>query len=276
MIRIKLNADSFCKYVKFPFYKNDKPVDSFSLTKSHFWGMTLFSAGSMRFRWNENNPNRNALLSEIANKNGKNDIVPVELIHSKIVYDVKNVSDTAGKTGDGIVTTNNSIMPVVTVADCMPLYLWDYETDCVGIVHSGWKGTGIVKEAIQLMNKNYGANPRNICVAIGAHIHNCCYIVNEERAVFFRQNFCDECVKPFLENEEKSVKSNLKWNNGGGKLFRLSLESANLSVLNNSGILYENIVILDECTCCNSLFGSNRRETACGNANFTVQAAFIL
>ena len=64
------------------------------------------------------------------------------------------------------------------------------------------------------------------------------------------------------------------WNNGNGPLFRLSLLQANLWVLKNCGIQEENIVLLDECTCCNPLFGSNRRETA-GGTNFTVQLAFV-
>ncbi|MDE5897813.1 MAG: laccase domain-containing protein, partial [Treponemataceae bacterium] len=65
------------------------------------------------------------------------------------------------------------------------------------------------------------------------------------------------------------------WKNGGGALFRLSLERANLAVLERAGVRDENIVILEECTCCNPLFGSNRRETLEGGG-FTVQAAFVV
>ena len=37
---------------------------------------------------------------------------------------------------------------------------------------------------------------------------------------------------------------------------------------------YENIVVAKNCTCCDEIFGSNRRETILSN-NFTVQAAFV-
>src|SRR5574344_1113640 len=107
MIKLKLNTGYSCKYVEFPFYKNDKPIESPYNESFHKWGMTLLSAGSMRFRWNENNSNRTFLLNEIAAENNKKDIVPIELIHSRIVYDVKNISDTFEKTGDGIITSNN-------------------------------------------------------------------------------------------------------------------------------------------------------------------------
>ncbi|MDY2824225.1 MAG: hypothetical protein SOT45_00325 [Treponema sp.] len=41
------------KYVSFPFFCNGKAVDGAR------WGMTLRSAGSMRFRWNETNEKSN-------------------------------------------------------------------------------------------------------------------------------------------------------------------------------------------------------------------------
>ena len=81
----------------------------------------------------------------------------------------------------------------------------------------------------------------------------------------------------------------VKWKNGEGKLYRLSLEKANLNLLEKAGVWEENIAVCSECTCCNELLGSNRRETAdfllknqdkAGDKDilgrcFTVQAAFI-
>ena len=67
----------------------------------------------------------------------------------------------------------------------------------------------------------------------------------------------------------------IDWDNGEGQLYRLSLEEANLADLKKTGIPSENITICQDCTCCNLVFGSNRRETAEGTA-FTVQAAWIL
>lgn len=254
------------KFVTADFYKDGKPVPGAC------WGMTLLAAGSMRFRWAEQNPLRDEMLSRIG---GRRQVVPVQLDHTKIVYEVNSKEDTFEKIGDGLITRNPSLMPVVTVADCMPLFLFDQETGFFGVVHSGWKGTGIVAEAISLAEKSYGADRKNICVAIGPHIHDCCYVVNKERAAYFADNFTPDCVVPVAEGEVLCRGAASKWDNGSGPLFRLSLKKANLAVLEKAGIRDENIVISQNCTCCNSIFGSNRRETSMGET-FTVQAAFTL
>ena len=240
-------------------------------------GLSLKAAGSMRFRWNETNPNRELLKSAVVPAGLSTvSIVPVQLEHTHIVYDIKESSDTAGKIGDGIITTNKTLVPSVTVADCMPLYIYEPETGVFGIVHSGWKGTGIVADAIKLAEKDYGARAQNFCVVIGPHIRACCYIVNEERAKWFSENFTPDCVTPL----EPGVK--VSWNSGGGPLYRLSLEKANLAALRTAGVQQENIWIHPACTCCTKkngsfIYGSNRRETSENGKTdaFTVQAAFI-
>ena len=259
-------------------------------------GLTLLAAGSMRFRWNEENPNRENVFSQLVsssgltrgsapNRDGKivgssptmtHVITPVQLDHTHIVYDVHEAGDTQDKIGDGIITTNRTLMPSVTVADCMPLYLYDPETGVFGIVHSGWKGTGIIADAISLAEKNYGARAENFCIILGPHIRACCYIVNEDRARWFSENFTPECVTPLEPGVEVS------WNTGGGPLYRLSLEKANLAAIKKAGVPDENIWIHPACTCCTNvngsfIYGSNRRETSAAGQpdKFTVQAAFI-
>ena len=158
----------------------------------------------------------------------------------------------------------------------MPLYLYDPVTDVFGIVHSGWKGTGIVADAIKLAEKEYGAKAKDFCIVLGPHIRDCCYIVNEERAEYFRKNFTPNCVRPL----EEGIK--VEWNAGGGQLYRLSLEKANLAALKKVGVPEENIWSHTACTCCSSvngeyIYGSNRRETSLAGQpdKFTVMSAFI-
>lgn len=247
------------------------------------WGMTLCKAGSMRFRWNETNQNRKNNFSKII-PDSTHTVVPVQLDHTKIVYDIKTAEDTKEKIGDGIITKNPLLVPTITIADCMPIFLYDPVTEVFGIVHSGWKGTGIVSEAIKLAEKNYGARAENFLVVLGPHIHDCCYIVDENRARFFSENFTPECTEPLVldgnpENPSFRKLPAFVWNNGNGPLFRLSLEKANLSVLEKAGVLSENITVCEDCTACTEggLFGSNRRETASkGKDNFTVMAGFVL
>ena len=254
----------------FEFRRNGKVVEGAPVC-----GLTLKAAGSMRFRWKETNPNREQ-LSSLTRESSPKFIVPVQLDHTHIVYDIKSADDTKNKIGDGLITINRTLIPTVTVADCMPLYLYDPVTGVFGIVHSGWKGTGIIVDAIKLAATNYGARAEDFCVILGPHIRDCCYIVNEERAKWFSENFTPECVRPL----EAGVK--VDWNTGGGQLYRLSLEKANLAAIKKAGVPDENIWIHPACTCCfkeNGIYkyGSNRRETtAAGRPDqFTVQAAFI-
>lgn len=217
------------------------------------WGMSLLKAGSMRFRWNETNPNRISFLEDLCG--GNYSAVAPELTHSKIVYAAENAMDVYEKQGDGVVCINKSLIPCVTVADCMPIFLYDKETGAFGTLHSGWKGTGISENAINLMKERYGTDVKNVCVVLGPHIHDCCYKVDEERAFYFIHNFGEDCVKKEM--------------NG----YALSLCKANLNVLKKLGVPENNIISREECTCCNEIFGSFRRENPT-KGTFTVQVAW--
>lgn len=263
-------------YATFSFMSNGRIVENAPVC-----GLTLKKAGSMRFRWNEKNPLRDKALKEISQQvSGLSsiEIAPVELIHSQLVFKADSEKDVHNLQGDGIISNQKNFMPVVTVADCMPLYIYDKKTGAYGIVHSGWKGTGICAKAINQMKNEYGTNIEDVCVILGPHIRNCCYIVNEERAEYFSRNFSAASVSKLEEGGKcycggRGLK--IDWDNGEGQLYRLSLEEANLADLKKTGIPSENITICQDCTCCNLVFGSNRRETAEGTA-FTVQAAWIL
>lgn len=284
MIRIDSSKLSFSDDKKSVFFDFSCGTEV-SSDKKIVCGMSLKKAGSLRFRWNETNPLRQNFFDDLNEKYGMNKkIVPLELIHSKIVYDISDENGTFEKTGDGIITKNPELLPTVTVADCMPIFLWEPETGVFGIVHSGWKGTGIAVEAMNLAGRNYGAKIENFKVILGPHIESCCYIINEERALYFQENFGENCVVPLEKNGKCFAGGRglpVIWNNGSGPLFRLSLEKANLNAIKKAGVKDENITVITECTCCNEIFGSNRRETAEASPEvdktrcFTVQAAFI-
>lgn len=248
-------------FITLPFYKDDEPLQN-----NFRWGMTLRKAGSMRFRWNEKNFHRDEVLKSMLLKTGNPDkkIISLELIHSKIVYDLVTGTETDNKTGDGMISNNRNFVPVVTVADCVPIYFCDPTTGAFGVVHSGWKGTGIIGEALKMAEEKYGVKPENVSCAIGPHIGQCCYSVDDERAKYFIDNFGENTIK--VEN---------------GKNL-LSLTQANLNVLMKAGVKACNIVVSDDCTACNEVFGSFRREasalpdSATKMQAFTVQAAFIV
>ena len=232
------------------------------------WGMSLKAAGNMRFRWGEENTVRDSFLSSVAGQTRR--IVPVELIHSHTVYNIVTGSETEGKNGDGMISRNKTIMPVVTAADCMPIFLYEPETGVFCALHSGWKGTGIVQDAILLAHKEYGARTENFRIVMGPHIHDCCYTVGKERADWFTEHFTPKAISTTKEKDTE--------------IFHLSLAQANLAVLEKLGIPNENIFINGACTSCDEQFGSFRRETSSLPAEtplekrltcFTVQAAWI-
>ena len=86
--------DSVNSFETFYFYKNgsvliDAPVCALSLKK----------AGSMRFRWTETNPTRDIFFKSVLSSSQI--LTPVELSHSKIVYDLQTSEQIFQKVGDG-------------------------------------------------------------------------------------------------------------------------------------------------------------------------------
>ncbi len=252
------------------FYRDGKPLSQ----RAPVWGMTLREAGSMRFRWNEKNLHREKMLATIC---GKKEALSLELIHSKIVLDIKKPGENKNQLADGMITTNKDFVPVVTVADCVPIFLFCPETGVFAALHSGWRGTGIAAEAIKKACEIYGGRPEDFCAAIGPHIHKCCYSIDGERAKYFIENFGSDCV------EKSEAPENSRFP------YRLSLARANENLLLDIGIKEENIIVCNDCTCSQKNkagtfpFGSFRREAAflppevdaeSRSRSMTVQAAF--
>ncbi|MBQ0166555.1 MAG: polyphenol oxidase family protein [Treponema sp.] len=242
--------------------------------------LTTLAAGKMRFRWDETNPLRDAYFARVLPE-GKT-LVPLELIHSRTVFCVESGAVSAaesedvtpvlslpdgsrvkaeGAQGDGLVSAVRAFVPVITVADCMPLWLYDPVTGVFGVLHSGWKGTGIAGEAVRFAQKRFDARPEDIRFVIGPHIEPCCYRVDNERADYFIREFGEACVSD--RTEEGS---------------RLSLTEANKAVLAREGVLPEHILITGGCTSCFEENGaypyaSFRRQ---GPEKFAPMAAYIV
>ena len=85
---------------------------------------------------------------------------------------------------DGFVTNVKHLPLGVFAADCQPVLLYDPVAGAIGAVHAGWRGTAgmIAVTAVRTMQKEYGSAPENIRVAIGPHIHECCYEVSADVA----------------------------------------------------------------------------------------------
>lgn len=222
-------------------------------------GITLAASGPMKPE--KDDENRARVFRSLGIAAGT--VLAVRQIHSRIVH----VADTASSflgfpEGDGILTRNPELVPSVSVADCMPIWLFDPVTGCFGVLHSGWKGTGIVRAALELASDEWDAKPSDFRVILGPHIRQCCYTVDAERAEYFTRAFGPSCVTLDMARKEA----------GNAWPYRLSLAEANRLVCEASGVLAGNIIDTGECTSCTPAYGSNRRE---GADHFTHMAAFI-
>jgi len=69
---------------------------------------------------------------------------------------------------DGLITNQAGVSLGIYVADCCAVFLVDPMKHCIGLVHSGRKGTelAIVKRAIRMMGEQFGSAPRDLVVQL--------------------------------------------------------------------------------------------------------------
>ena len=126
-------------------------------------------------------------------------------------------------------------------ADCVPLFFVDPVRRCIGLSHSGWKGTvGKMGAAtITAMKREFGTEAKDLVCAIGPSICQDCYEVSED------------VIEQFKEAFEKKYWEDLFYKKENGK-YQLNLWKANELIFLESGILPEHMAITNVCTHCNS------------------------
>ncbi len=84
---------------------------------------------------------------------------------------------------DGHVTDAPGILLLVTVADCIPVFLFDPVARVAGLMHAGWRGTagGIFGVGLEMMSR-CGADVENTVMHCGVGICGGCYEVGSEVA----------------------------------------------------------------------------------------------
>mgnify|MGYP000873592037 CR=1 FL=1 len=164
-------------------------------------------------------------------------------------------SDGALAPGAGIETRPKGI--AVTVADCMPIWFFDRRLGAFGLLHSGWKGTGILAQAAASMEGEFGSSMEDLLAILGPAIGSCCYRVDETRAGIFSREFGSSAV---------TIRES-----GDGKLFSLNLREANLRLAEGLGI--GAVLNWELCTACSSNLGSFRRQ---GGEGFTRMLALAV
>lgn len=163
----------------------------------------------------------------------------------------------ASQRADGLLTRIDNAVLTVTVADCLPIFIVDKYGDGFGLLHSGWRGTGIIESAIATMGTAYDCTPASLKVVIGPGIGSCCYQVDRHRYQQFQRRFGPQSGRQ------------------QGDYFYLDLRGANIKILNTMGI--DDITVIQDCTFCNPHLASFRREAVRRNGPETTEhmLAFI-
>ena len=162
---------------------------------------------------------------------------------------------------DGLVTNVPGICLVTFYADCVPLYFVDPVKKAIGLSHSGWRGTvgKIGKVTVEMMQKEYGSDPKDIIAAVGPSICQDCYEVSEDVIEQFQKNF-KEADWPQLFYKKENGK------------YQLNLWKANELIFLEAGIMPEHIAVTNVCTHCNSDVLYSHRRTGNQRGNL---AAFL-
>jgi hypothetical protein len=202
--------------------------------------LSLRSAGDMRHSLEGPNPARWGLFRRLGLDSGR--VHSCRQVHSRTVAIVRDgrPADSAALQADGLVTGRPEVWLAVTVADCLPVWLADRRGAAFAMLHSGWRGTGIARQAVRLLREQFGASPEDLLAVIGPGIGPCCYHVPADR---YRAFLAEHGPRAALEREGR---------------YRLDLREANRQILEDAGV--GEIRIYRDCTCCRPFLSSFRRD----------------
>jgi YfiH family protein len=171
-------------------------------------------------------------------------ILPTELalpgqVHGAIVHRI----DSPGNFPDcdALLTNVPRVFLCITVADCVPILLFDPTAKAVGAVHAGWRGTasGILTKALERMSVELSVLPRRLRAYLGPAASTCCYVVGDDVASRFEPRFVSRTDAGLV----------------------VDLKGANVRELLDAGVPSDQIEISPSCTISESaLFHSFRRD----------------
>ena len=151
---------------------------------------------------------------------------------------------------DALITDEKGIILSCFSADCVPILFYDPIHKAVGACHSGWRGTKgkILQNVVEEMTKHFTSNPAEILIAIGPSICKEQYVVSEDLALSFLEDY------PDLGEDTASPIQRISKDK-----FQLDLWDLNRRIALDCGIKEEHISISGYCTMENpELFFSHR------------------
>ncbi|SFD90637.1 peptidoglycan editing factor PgeF [Spirosoma endophyticum] len=92
---------------------------------------------------------------------------------------------------DALITNQAGLLIGVTVADCVPILIYDQANRAVAAIHAGWKGTigALVTKTLEAMQQQFGTSGAYCYAYIGTCIDECSFAVGPEVAEQFAPAF---------------------------------------------------------------------------------------
>lgn len=178
--------------------------------------------------------NREAFFAEIG-ANGKG------TVHANQVHSANGAVVTEpglAKETDALITNKRGLFLIISVADCLPIMMYDKSNGVIANVHSGWRGTaaGIVTATIEKMKAEFRTDPADLIAFSGPGIGKDCFEVGPEVAEQFESRYVFRPpLNPLLPKE------------GTLKLF-IDLKQVVADQLLSAGVKQGNIEISPYCT----------------------------
>jgi YfiH family protein len=152
---------------------------------------------------------------------------------------------------DALITPDPGWLLAVSVADCIPVLMYDSVHHVVAGVHSGWRGTqaNITGRTIMQLRQEYGTHPGDLHIYIGAAASQCCYEI------------ADDVASAFHGRHSRPI--------GNGK-YLFDNKGGVLEQALNAGVRPERIELDTRCTICDPGLHSYRRDGARSGRMFGV------
>ena len=171
-------------------------------------------------------------------------------VHGDGIKIVKTAEDAANSEEkfDSLVSDLDNVLVGVKTADCVPVLIGDTKNKAYAAVHAGWRGTvqSIVTKSVEVMQKIYGTDPRDLVCAIGP------------AAGCENYEIGPDVIEAFADNVESSAKYFTSTREGHALV---DLHLANEDQLLNLGVPGANIFKAPFCTMARTdLFFSYRVE----------------
>jgi len=163
---------------------------------------------------------------------------------------------------DACITDRAGLALGLTVADCLPVYIYGAYADCIGIAHCGWRGTAarLAEKTARQMSRRFHVRPSDLRFALGPCICPNCYEVGDDVRSEFDKSFPwpDRFFSPVAPS--RKVRATGPAN---GPKYHLDLRGANRWLLAKVGLLETKSI--ERCTYEESdLFFSARRDQTTG------------